>query len=335
MIAVPETSIPVFLAPMSGATDAPFRKQAVRFGAPAVVTEMIAGSELAQGRKDMVRRVVQHEGAGPFIVQLAGRDPNWMRQAADICTEAGADVIDINMGCPSRQVTGGQSGAALMRDLDLARNLIEATIEGTSKPVTLKMRLGWSDETLNAPELARIAEGAGVVRLTVHGRTRCQFYNGVANWSTVKDTCDSVDLPVIVNGDINDVISARTAMDQSGADGVMIGRAAMGRPWLIGQVAKELTGNSYATPDFNTQISALCHQIDDSSDLYGEGLGVRIVRKHVSAFIANQADSDDEALELKEISRAVCRLPEREQLKDKLKEHLYQWRRARADRVAS
>lgn len=335
MIAVPDKSIPVFLAPMSGATDAPFRKQAVRFGAPAVVTEMIAGSELAQGRKDMVRRVVQHEGGGPFIVQLAGRDPNWMRQAAEICTEAGADIIDINMGCPSRQVTGGQSGAALMRDLELARNLIEATIEGTSKPVTLKMRLGWSDDTLNAPELARIAEGAGVVRLTVHGRTRCQFYNGEADWSKVKETCDAVNLPVIVNGDINDASTAKDAMEQSSAVGVMIGRASMGQPWIIGQVATELTGNTYELPEFDTQLSSLCDQIDDSTDLYGEGLGVRIVRKHVAAFIANQADSADETFELKEISRTVCRLPEREQLKDQLKEHLISWKDMRAERVAS
>jgi tRNA-dihydrouridine synthase B len=276
----------VWLAPMSGATDAPMRRQAVRFGAPAVVSEMVAGETLAKARPDVVRRTCRHDGVGLWIVQLAARRPLDMLQGARLMAEAGVDVIDINMGCPSREVTGGQSGSALMRDLGLAGEIVDAAIEGAGgRPVTLKMRLGWDDANLNAPELGRIAERKGVRMLTVHGRTRCQFYAGPANWAAVRETVAAVSLPVIVNGDIRDPTSARSALAQSGAHGVMVGRAAMGRPWLAGEIDAALNGATWRAPDLAAQLDSLTEQISDSLALYGPGLGLRMVRKHVSAAI--------------------------------------------------
>ncbi len=276
----------VWLAPMSGATDAPMRRQAVRFGAPAVVSEMVAGEMLAKARPDVVRRTCRHEGGGYWIVQLAARRPEDMAQGARLMAQAGVDVIDINMGCPSKQVTGGQSGSALMRDLDLAGEIIDAAIQNAGgRPVTLKMRLGWDDARLNAPELAQIAQRRGVQMLTVHGRTRCQFYTGAANWAAVRETVDAVSVPVIVNGDIRDTRSAMRALALSGAHGVMVGRAAIGRPWLAGEIAAALEGRKWTSPSLEERYESLEAQIADSLVLYGPGLGLRMVRKHVSAAI--------------------------------------------------
>lgn len=276
----------VWLAPMSGATDAPFRRQAVRFGAPAVVSEMVAGEALHQARPDVVRRMCRHDGKGKWIVQLAARRPEDMLKGSLLLRQAGVDVIDINMGCPARKVTGGQSGSALMRDLELAKRILDAALEGAGNiPVTLKMRLGWDDNTKNAPELAQLAEQFGIAMLTVHGRTRCEFYRGKANWAAISDTVQATALPVIANGDIGDTDTARQALKLSGAHGVMIGRRAMGQPWRVGQIASQLAGRAYAVPTLQEQAESLVEQIQDSVDLYGSQLGVRTARKHVAAAI--------------------------------------------------
>ncbi len=273
-----------WLAPMSGSTDAAFRRQAVRFGAPAVVSEMVAGEALAAARPDVVRRTCRQEGGGPWIVQLAARRPEDMQRGAELLNKAGVDVIDINMGCPSKQVTGGQSGSALMRDLDVAARIIDAALDGAGAiPVTLKMRLGWDHDSLNAPALAQLASQAGIRMVTVHGRTRCMFYKGKADWARIGDTVAAVALPVIANGDIGSCGDARECLARSGAYGVMIGRAAMGRPWLVGQIDAHLEGRAWRAPELAEQCASLCEQIADSAALYGERLGVRIVRKHVSA----------------------------------------------------
>ena len=276
----------VWLAPMSGSTDAAFRRQAVRYGAPAVVSEMVAGEALAEARPDVVRKTCRHEGRGLWIVQLAGRRPEDMRRGAELLVDAGVDVIDINMGCPSRQVTGGNSGSALMREPDLALQIIEATVAGASgTPVTLKTRLGWDHSMLNAPQIARAAVDRGVQMLALHGRTRCQFYKGQADWAEIADTVQAVDVPVIANGDIHCRRTADAALDASGAYGVMIGRAAMGQPWLLGELAAHLSGHPLERPTLQQQADGLCEQIEDSLSLYGASLGTRIVRKHVAAHI--------------------------------------------------
>ncbi|MEO1038148.1 MAG: tRNA dihydrouridine synthase DusB [Pseudomonadota bacterium] len=286
---------PVVLAPMSGVTDYPIRKQARRFGAGLVVSEMVACETLAQGREDVVRRMTGDADVAPRVIQLAGREAEWMRIGARIAEDAGAEIIDINMGCPAKQVTRGLSGSALMRDLDHALTLIEATVQAVETPVTLKMRLGWDHETLNAPDLARRAEAAGVKMVTVHGRTRQQFYKGEADWSAVAAVKAAITIPVVVNGDIVDLGSARDALARSGADGVMIGRASQGRPWLPGAVARALTGETQAVIEPSRAEAAAClaEATEDAAILYDEALGVRCMRKHFAS-LADWAESDPE-----------------------------------------
>ncbi len=318
---------PVFLAPMSGVTDAPFRREADRFGAPAVVTEMVAGAELAAETEEFIRRAAPHNGSGPFIVQLAGREPQWMSVGAELAEAAGADIIDINMGCPAKKVTGGQSGCALMREPGLARELIAATVKGTKRPVTVKMRLGWDDSSLNAPEIARIAEGEGAKMVTVHGRTRQQFYTGEANWARIAAVVEAIGLPVIANGDIEDEASAREALARSGAAGVMIGRGAEGRPWRPAQISSELFGTPYSEPAPEAKLYSILEQIAGSVALYGERLGVRVVRKHVAAFV--DAWCEDHGLApMTEARVALCRIDGSAMLADELVAALSGWRAA-------
>jgi nifR3 family TIM-barrel protein len=298
----------VALAPMSGVSDLPFRRAAARFGAGLVVSEMTASEELARGRPDVVRRAAGDGEIFPFVVQLAGRQAKWMAEGARVVEAAGADVVDINMGCPSRQVTGQLSGSALMRDLDHALTLIEATVEATSTPVTLKMRLGWDWSSLNAPELAARAESAGVKLITVHGRTRNDFYDGEANWAAVRAVTDAVAIPVIVNGDIVGAETARDALEQSGADGVMIGRASLGRPWLAGAVADALaTGGVERAPSLSEQRDGALRHYCETIDHYGAPLGVRMARKHLAAYV-DQAPVEIAAEERRALRSVLCRL---------------------------
>jgi tRNA-dihydrouridine synthase B len=277
-----ELANPALLAPMSGVTDAPFRRLAESLGAGLVVSEMTASDDLVQGRP-ISRLRCEATGKGPHVVQLAGCEARWMREGAVIAEAAGADIIDINMGCPARHVTGGQSGSALMRDLDHAQSLIEATIAAVDVPVTLKMRLGWDDSSRNAPELARRAELAGVQMITVHGRTRCQFYKGDADWAAVREVRDAISLPLVVNGDITSYDSAVDALKASGADAVMIGRGAQGQPWLPGQIGRRLAGGDEETaPELGVQLGYIRALYDEICRHYGLRIGLRHARKHLA-----------------------------------------------------
>ena len=289
-----------FLAPMAGITDAPFRALAERFGAGMVVSEMIASANLGTGQKEMVRKL-SRAGKLPHVVQIAGNEEKWLTLGVKIARDAGADIIDINMGCPSKKVTNGYAGSALMRVPDRALKLIDAVVAASDVPVTLKMRLGWNDDQINAPELAKRAEDAGIQMIAVHGRTRQQFYKGNARWTPVRDVVEAVDIPVIVNGDIVDEKSARKALELSGAAGVMIGRGAQGKPWVVGQINAALAGGHVAPAPAGGALSDLIishHQA--MLDAYGIALGMRVSRKHLRWYLkgANINLSTGESLKL-------------------------------------
>jgi nifR3 family TIM-barrel protein len=297
----------VWIAPMTGVSDLPFRRAASRLGAAYVATEMVASAELARGRPDVVRRAAVGAGLPLTVIQLVGRTAEWMAAGARMAQAAGADIIDLNMGCPAKEVTGALSGSALMRDLDLAERLIAAATQATTRPVTLKMRLGWDAHSLNAPELAERAQAAGVAAITVHGRTRQQFYTGVADWRAVAAVKGAVRIPVIVNGDVVDGQSARAALSQSGADAVMIGRGIYGRPWAATTIEQGLDGGFVKEPDASARLDIVLAHFRDSLAFYGDGLGLKMFRKHLGWYV-QAAPWPADAIQRRAAKADLCRL---------------------------
>lgn len=276
---------PVLLAPMSGVSDLPFRHATARLGAGLVVSEMVASRELASARPDVVRRA-SGKGLSPHVIQLVGCDPHWMAEGARLAEDQGADIVDINFGCPAREVTGRLSGSALMREPDVALSLVEAVVKAVRVPVTVKMRLGWDHNSLNAREIARRAEDAGVRMVTVHARTRCQFFKGAADWGRVRAVKAALSIPVVVNGDITSPQAARDALAASGADGVMVGRGAYGAPWLPGRIARALDeGVDPGPPGLADQGRIAVAHIESMLFHYGRALGLKNARKHVGWYL--------------------------------------------------
>ena len=297
---------PVILAPMTGVTDLPFRKVVKRYGAGLTVSEMIASQAMIRETRQSLQKAAWDPSEEPVSLQLAGCGPVEMAEAAKLNEQRGAAIIDINMGCPVKKVVNGDAGSALMRDIPLAAAIIEATVKAVRVPVTLKMRMGWCHDSLNAPELARVAEDLGVRMITVHGRTRNQMYKGSADWRFVRRVKEATSLPVIVNGDICTREDARTALEQSGADGVMIGRGAYGKPWLLGQVMADLGADGdRPDPSMDEQLALILEQYAEMQSLYGTMTGVNLARKHIgwytkgltgSAEFRNRVNTQDDPM---------------------------------------
>ena len=297
-----EIDDPIVLAPMSGVTDMPFRRLVKRAGVGLVVSEMIASRAMVHAARKTMKMATHCADEYPISVQLAGCEPDVMAEAARINEDFGATIIDINMGCPVKKVTNGDAGSALMRDLGLASKLLEVTVKAVNIPVTLKMRTGWDDDTRNAPQLAKIAEDCGIQAIAVHGRTRCQFYKGRADWPFIASVKDAVNIPVFGNGDVVSVDDAKKLLEDSGADGILVGRGTYGRPWFLNQISHYLkTGERLADPTVEAQMEIVLEHFDAIVSHYGAQPGVKIARKHLGWYskgLSNSAEFRQEVFQL-------------------------------------